>query len=175
MWPCTARLRRGSPPATHTWPTETETRPVTARISVVLPAPFGPNRPVTPGPNEHESSESATFGPKNTDTPDTTTVGWATNAGSSGPSVTAPPSGSAGHHPPGGQRRDRQRQGGVVGGQGGHGNRHLPDDVGVVGHVVERPVLADQRLPDEQQHLGEDREGEDEAGDGAELGQHVVG
>src|SRR5437879_3822967 len=112
MWPCTARSRRGSPPATHTRPAETDSKPVTARVSVVFPAPFGPSSPVTPGPNEHDSSDSATFGPKNTDTPETTTVGWATKAGSSDPSVaagaptdgpgavpgalvTAPPSGSA--------------------------------------------------------------------------------
>ena len=43
-------------------------RPVIARISVVLPAPFGPSRPVTPGPNEQLSSDSATFGPNHTET-----------------------------------------------------------------------------------------------------------
>ena len=45
----------------------TPTSPVIARISVVLPAPFGPSRPVTPGPNEQLSSDSATFGPNHTD------------------------------------------------------------------------------------------------------------
>ena len=53
-----------------------------ARISVVLPAPFGPSSPVTPGPNEQLSSDSATFGPNHTDTPRPSTVASATNAGS---------------------------------------------------------------------------------------------
>ena len=44
-------------------------RPQIARMSVVLPAPFGPSRPVTPGPNEHDTSVSATFWPNHTDTP----------------------------------------------------------------------------------------------------------
>src|SRR2546423_5045160 len=83
MWPCTERILRGSPPATHTCPAETEVSPVMARISVVFPAPLGPSSPVTPGPNEHDSSESATLGPKKTDTPEQTTVGSGTNAGSS--------------------------------------------------------------------------------------------
>src|SRR5438552_11611640 len=82
MWPCTARPVRGSPPATHTRPAETDTSPVTARISVVFPAPLGPSRPVTPGPKEHDNSDSATFGPKKTDRPETTTVGSGTKAGS---------------------------------------------------------------------------------------------
>ena len=38
-----------------------------ARISVVLPAPLGPSRPVTPGPNEQLSSDSATLGPNHTE------------------------------------------------------------------------------------------------------------
>jgi hypothetical protein len=38
-----------------------------ARIRVVLPAPLGPSSPLTPGPNEHVSSDSATFGPNHTD------------------------------------------------------------------------------------------------------------
>ena len=58
-------------------------RAVIARISVVLPAPFGPSRPVTPGPNEQLSSDSATFAPNHTDTSATSTVGSTTNAGSS--------------------------------------------------------------------------------------------
>ena len=57
-------------------------RPVIARISVVLPAPFGPSRPVTPGPNEQLSSDSATFCRNHTDTLSTVTVASATNAGS---------------------------------------------------------------------------------------------
>ena len=43
-------------------------RPVIARMSVVLPAPLGPSRPVTPGPNEQLSSDSATFWPNHTET-----------------------------------------------------------------------------------------------------------
>ena len=45
----TSRSRRGSRPSTRTVPWLTPIRPVIARISVVLPAPFGPSRPVTPG------------------------------------------------------------------------------------------------------------------------------
>ena len=56
--------------------------PVIARINVVLPAPFGPRRPVTPGPNEQLSSDSATFGPNHTDTSVISTVGSGANAGS---------------------------------------------------------------------------------------------
>ena len=47
---CTARSRRGSRPSTRTVPWLTPSSPVSARMSVVLPAPFGPSRPVTPGP-----------------------------------------------------------------------------------------------------------------------------
>ena len=54
-----------------------------ARMRVVFPAPFGPRRPVTPAPNEQLSSESATFCPNHTDTSLATTIGLATNAGSS--------------------------------------------------------------------------------------------
>ena len=54
-----------------------------ARMSVVLPAPFGPSRPVTPGPNEQLSSDSATFWPNHTETSPTSTVASVTNAGSS--------------------------------------------------------------------------------------------
>ena len=49
-------------------------RPVIARMSVVLPAPLGPSRPVTPGPNEQLSSDSATFCRNQTDTLATVTV-----------------------------------------------------------------------------------------------------
>ena len=58
------RSRRGSRPSTRTVPWLTSIRPVMARISVVLPAPFGPSRPVTPGPNEQLSSDRATFWPE---------------------------------------------------------------------------------------------------------------
>ena len=73
----------GRGPRSRTVPWLTPTRPVIARISVVLPAPFGPSRPVTPGPNEQLSSDSATFGPNHTDTSATSTVASAANAGSS--------------------------------------------------------------------------------------------
>ena len=56
--------------------------PVTARIRVVFPAPFGPSRPVTPGPNEHDRSVSATFCPNHTDACCTVTVASGANAGS---------------------------------------------------------------------------------------------
>ena len=81
---CTWRSRRGSRPSTRTVPWLTPVSPAMARISVVLPAPFGPSRPVTPGPNEQLSSDRATFWPNHTDTPPTTTLGSATNAGSVG-------------------------------------------------------------------------------------------
>ena len=60
----TSRSRRGSLPSMRTVPWLTSMRPVIARMSVVLPAPFGPSRPVTPGPNEQLSSDSATFWPE---------------------------------------------------------------------------------------------------------------
>ena len=54
-----------------------------ARISVVLPAPLGPSRPVTPGPNEQLSSDRATLGPNHTERSRTWTVASVANAGSS--------------------------------------------------------------------------------------------
>ena len=65
---CTRRSRRGSRPSTRTVPWLTAASPAIARISVVLPAPFGPSRPVTPGPNEQLSSDRATFCPNHTET-----------------------------------------------------------------------------------------------------------
>ena len=73
----TPRSRRGSRPSTRTAPWLTPSIPVIARISVVLPAPFGPSSPVTPGPNEQLNSDSATFGPNHTDTSLISTVGSA--------------------------------------------------------------------------------------------------
>src|SRR5712671_4468942 len=93
----------------RTVPWLTLTRPVIARISVVLPAPLGPSRPVTPGPNEQLSSDNATFCRNHTETLLTVTVASGANAGSfTGPftgsladsdaasteTVTVPPSGS---------------------------------------------------------------------------------
>ena len=92
----------------RTLPWLTSMRPVIARISVVLPAPLGPSRPVTPGPNEQLSSDSATFWRNHTDTLSTVTVASSTNAGSfavfgtaAGSDVIAPPSGTgaAARHP----------------------------------------------------------------------------
>ena len=54
-----------------------------ARMRVVLPAPLGPSRPVTPAPKLQLSSDSATFCPNHTDTSLATTVASATKAGSS--------------------------------------------------------------------------------------------
>ena len=54
-----------------------------ARMSVVLPAPLGPSRPVTPAPKLQLRSDSATFWPNHTDTSLATTVASATKAGSS--------------------------------------------------------------------------------------------
>src|SRR3954471_16274567 len=82
MRPCTFRSRLGSRPSIRTVPWLTPTRPVIARISVVLPAPFGPSNPVTPGPNEQLSSDRATLGPNHTDTLEISTVASLANAGS---------------------------------------------------------------------------------------------
>src|SRR5665811_838062 len=54
---------RGSTPRRRTNPSEGRTRPVSMRSNVVLPAPFGPSRPVTPGPKPQLTSETATFCP----------------------------------------------------------------------------------------------------------------
>src|SRR4029077_17074882 len=117
------RSRRGSRPSTRTVPWLTPTSPVFARIRVVLPASFGPISPLTRGPTEQLSSDSATFGPYQTDTLAISTVAWEANAGScSGAGaggvggakgcISVPPSGSdtAGRRilPTG--RRDTRRQ-----------------------------------------------------------------
>ena len=88
-------------------------------MSVVLPAPFGPSRPVTPGPNEQLSSDRATFCPNHTETVSTSTVASATKAGSTGArSTRRPPAvGGAG----GGGRADALPEGG-----GGGGGNELP-------------------------------------------------
>jgi hypothetical protein len=80
--PCTRRSFRGSIPSIDTAPWLTPSSPVIARIRVVLPAPLGPSNPVTPGPNEQLSSDSATLGPNHTETSVTSTVASVTKAGS---------------------------------------------------------------------------------------------
>src|ERR1044072_5924358 len=117
MWPCTARTLRGSPPATQICPTDTDSRPVIARINVVLPAPFGPRSPVTPGPKEQDTSASATLGPKNTEAPETNTVGFGREAGSradatGGPAGVGPGGvgGRGGTAPPPGDGRGARRR-----------------------------------------------------------------
>ena len=88
--------------------------PVIARMSVVLPAPFGPSRPVTPGPNEQLSSDSATFWRNHTDTLLTVTVAFGERGivadASVGGTVIVPPSGSGAGAPtaPIGQRPRRR-------------------------------------------------------------------
>ena len=62
----------------------------------------------------------------------------------------------------------------VVDGEERRRHRHLPQHLGVVGEVVERAV-AHEHLPDEQHHLGQEPEAEHDEGDGADLGEHVVG
>ena len=52
--------------------------------------------------------------------------------------------------------------------------RDLPDELGVVGDVVERGV-ADQGLADEQDDVGEKAESEHDGEHRADLGQDVVG
>ena len=52
-----------------------------SRNSVVLPAPFGPRRPVSPGPNEHDRSDTATFCPNHLLTRSTTMVALGAKAG----------------------------------------------------------------------------------------------
>ncbi len=69
---------------TRTAPSLGRSSPHIARMSVVFPAPFGPSRPVTPGPNEHETSVRATLCPNHIDARSTSTVASGTNAGSSG-------------------------------------------------------------------------------------------
>ena len=52
------------------------------RSNVVFPAPFGPSRPVRPGPNEQVTAETATFNPNHFETSVTVTVASSTMAGS---------------------------------------------------------------------------------------------
>ena len=80
---------RGSTPSTVIAPSEGRSNPHTMRSSVVLPAPLGPSRPVRPGPNEHERSETATFCPNHFETSVTSMVAPAEKAG---PEVTPPAS-----------------------------------------------------------------------------------
>ena len=44
-------------------PTEGDSKPASTLSRVVLPAPLGPSSPVTPGPKEQRTSETATFCP----------------------------------------------------------------------------------------------------------------
>src|SRR5690606_28452213 len=69
-------------PKTDTVPSDGRIMPVIIRSSVVFPAPFGPSSPVIPGPNEHDTSDTATLVPNHFDTPFTLTVGVAERAGS---------------------------------------------------------------------------------------------
>ena len=62
---------------------------------------------------------------------------------------------------------------GVVHGQQHDRDRHLPQDVEVAGEVVERAV-ADEHVADEQDDLRQEREREQDRGDRADLGHHVV-
>src|SRR5690606_8663022 len=97
----TLPLHDALPIYTETLPSDGRMSPVMTRRSVVLPAPFGPSRPVMPGPNEHDTSDTATFVPNHFDTPCTITVGCVVRAGSragAGASVVAirTPSGTGG-------------------------------------------------------------------------------
>ena len=102
----TSRSVRGSRPSTRTRPVFTPIRPVMARMSVLLPAPLGPSSPVTPGPNEQASSDSATFWPNQTDAWSTSTVASATKAGSSAAAARA----SRLRRPVAAQQRRRRRR-----------------------------------------------------------------
>ena len=51
------------------------------RSSVVLPAPLGPSKPVTPGPKAQVRSDTATFWPNHLETARTSTVGFAAQDG----------------------------------------------------------------------------------------------
>ena len=53
-------------------------------------------------------------------------------------------------------------------------SRHLPEHLGVVACVGEAAVVTHQHLADEEHDLGEEAEGEEDAGHGADLGRHVV-
>ncbi len=77
----TSGERRGSRPSTVTVPVEGVSSPTTMRRRVVFPAPLGPSRPVTPGPNEQVRSDTATFCPNHFDTWRISMVGSATQEG----------------------------------------------------------------------------------------------
>ena len=51
------------------------------RSRVVLPAPFGPSRPVIPGPNEQETLETATFWPNHLEISVISMVGFGNERG----------------------------------------------------------------------------------------------
>src|SRR5664280_2406121 len=71
----------GSPkvgrPSTVTFPADGRSRPATRWSSVLLPAPFGPRRPVTPGSRLNVMSLTATTLPYHFATALTSTVGGA--------------------------------------------------------------------------------------------------
>ena len=59
-------------------PDDGTSRPARTRKRVVFPAPFGPSRPVTPGPKEQSTSDTATFAPNHFDRRVATTVASST-------------------------------------------------------------------------------------------------
>src|SRR5664280_2115228 len=78
----------GSPkvgrPSTLTFPADGRSRPATRWSSVLLPAPFGPRRPVTPGSRLNVMSLTATTLPYHFATALTSTVGGAPTVLTSG-------------------------------------------------------------------------------------------
>ena len=72
------------------------------------------------------------------------------------------------------KRGERHADDGVVDGEQDDRHRHLPEDVEVTGEVVEGAV-ADEHVADEQDDLGDEREGEEDRGDRPDLGDDVVG
>ena len=63
-------------------PADGDRRPASTLNSVVLPAPLGPSSPVTPGPKEQLTSETATFWPNHFERLVATTVASETSRAS---------------------------------------------------------------------------------------------
>ena len=93
------------PPATMTSPEDGRRKPDIMCSSVDLPAPFGPSRPVTPGPRSKEMSFTATTLPYQRETERSSMAG----AGRSRVGATPASSPGAGRSPAGRRPRPRRR------------------------------------------------------------------
>jgi hypothetical protein len=67
-------LRQVGTPSMLTLPEDGARKPAIIEITVDLPAPLGPSRPVTPGPMVIDTSFTATTLPNHRDTPSITIV-----------------------------------------------------------------------------------------------------